>query len=152
VSETKQVLDDALTPLERFAFNAPTILKKLLLFILNHQPLLKKKHMGTIGVTSVGMKGTLPGWIVPLGGTTTILFAISGMQKKPGVHNDQVMIRDYVNITISVDHDIIDGGPLARFMEDFLKLCEQAYGLKEQEKTMNTADVHQQNMTHQSSY
>jgi pyruvate/2-oxoglutarate dehydrogenase complex dihydrolipoamide acyltransferase (E2) component len=105
------------------------ILKKLLFFILNHQPLLKKKHMGTIGVTGVGMKGRFPGWIIPLGGTTTMLFVLSGIESKPGIIKNDIVIRKYLHITLSVDHDLIDGGPLARFLDDFIQLCQDSYGL-----------------------
>ena len=95
--------------------------------------------MGTIGVTAVGMKGKFPGWIVSSGGPPTMLFIISGINKKPGVRNDKVVIRDYLHLTIAFDHDIIDGGPMARFLEDFLYLCEQSYGLIEKEKTTTSS-------------
>ncbi|MBS3749714.1 MAG: 2-oxo acid dehydrogenase subunit E2, partial [Candidatus Thermoplasmatota archaeon] len=92
-------------------------------------------HMGTLGVTAVGMKGSLPGWIIPLGGTTTILFVIGGITKKPGViENDTIAIRDYLHLTIAVDHDLIDGGPLARFLARFLDLCDKGYGIPIQNK------------------
>ncbi len=125
----KQVLGETFTPLERFVFSAPTFIKKLLLWIVKHRPLMKKKHMGVIGVSAVGMKGRFPGWIVPLGGTTTMLFLIGGITKKPGVINDHIAVREYLHVTIAVDHDIIDGGPLARFIDRFTKLCEQGSNL-----------------------
>ena len=87
------------------------------------------------------MKGRFPGWILSSGGPTTMLFIISGINKKPGVQNDEVVIRDYLQLTISVDHDIIDGGPMARFLDDFLLLCEQSHGLKEKEKTTTASTI-----------
>ena len=75
------------------------------------------------------MKGCFPGWIVPLGGTTTMLFVIGGITKKPGVINDQIMVREYLHVTIAVDHDLIDGGPLARFIDRFTTICEQGNNL-----------------------
>jgi pyruvate/2-oxoglutarate dehydrogenase complex dihydrolipoamide acyltransferase (E2) component len=76
------------------------------------------------------MKGNLPGWIIPLGGTTTILLVIGGITKKPGVTEDNsIAIREYLHVTIAVDHDLIDGGPLARFLEQFIDLCEKGYGI-----------------------
>ncbi len=131
----KQVLGDQFSPLERFAFSAPNILKRFLLWVVNHRPLLKKKHMGIIGVTAVGMKGNFPGWIIPLGGTTTMLFVIGGIRKKPGVMNDSICIRDYLHVTIAVDHDLIDGGPLARFVDRFTHLCESGFSLQKQPST-----------------
>ncbi|MBS3802720.1 MAG: 2-oxo acid dehydrogenase subunit E2 [Candidatus Thermoplasmatota archaeon] len=135
VAGSKQVLGSEFTLLEKIAFKSPMILKKLLLFFVQRSPLLKKKHMGTLGVTAVGMKGSLPGWIIPLGGTTTILFVIGGITKKPGViENDTIAIRDYLHLTIAVDHDLIDGGPLARFLARFLDLCDKGYGIPIQNK------------------
>lgn len=132
VDGSKQVLGEEFTLLEKVAFKSPMFLKKLLLFIVQHSPKLKKKHMGTLGVTAVGMKGHFPGWIIPLGGTTTILFVIGGITKKPGViQNDTIAIREYLHLTIAVDHDLIDGGPLARFLERFIDLCKQGYGIPE---------------------
>jgi len=130
VQGSKQVLGTEFTLLEKIAFKSPMFLKKILLFLVQHSPLLKKKHMGTLGVTAVGMKGKFPGWIIPLGGTTTILFVIGGIIKKPGVtENDAITVRDIIHVTVAVDHDLIDGGPLGRFLERFIDLCDQAYGI-----------------------
>lgn len=125
----KQVLGETFTSLERFVFSAPNIIKKLLLWIVKHRPLMKKKHMGVIGVTAIGMKGRFPGWIVPLGGTTTMLFVIGGITKKPGVINNKIAVRDFLHVTIAVDHDLIDGGPLARFIDRLTNLCEHCFAL-----------------------
>jgi len=125
----KQVFGDDFTILEKFAFHAPMIFKKLLLIILRRSPLLKKKHMGTLGITSVGMKGSIPGWIIPMGGTTTMLFVIGSIVKKPAVVNDSITIREILHVTISVDHDLIDGGPLGRFSQRLLELCAEGFSI-----------------------
>ena len=44
----KQVLGESFTPLERFVFSAPNFIKKFLLWIVKHRPLMKKKHMGVL--------------------------------------------------------------------------------------------------------
>jgi pyruvate/2-oxoglutarate dehydrogenase complex dihydrolipoamide acyltransferase (E2) component len=91
---------------------------------------MRKKHIGTIGVTSIGTKGKFPGGVIPLGGTATILFVIGGIQKKPGVINDKIEIREFLNMTITVNHDLIDGGLLTRFEERLNDLIENAFELK----------------------
>ena len=130
-SGNKQVLGDDFTLLEKIAFHSPMFLKKLLIIILRKSPLLKKKHMGTLGVTAVGMKGEIPGWFIPMGGTTTILFVVGSILQKPGVIDENIAIRNYLHLTITVDHDLIDGGPLARFTQRFIELCKQGYGIPE---------------------
>ena len=127
--ENKQLLGSSYSLLERFVFSAPLFLKKLLILIIRNRPLLKKKYMGTLGVTAVGMKGALPGWIIPMGGTTTILMVIGGIIKKPRVINGEIQIRDILHVTITVDHDLIDGGPLARYTDRFLELINQGYSI-----------------------
>jgi pyruvate/2-oxoglutarate dehydrogenase complex dihydrolipoamide acyltransferase (E2) component len=106
-------------------------MKKILLWITRYQGLLKKKHMGTVGVSSIGMKGDIPGWVIPLGGPVASLCIVSGIRKKPGVVNDQVVVRDFLHVTITVDHALVDGGPLARFIHRLTELVESAYGLPE---------------------
>jgi len=131
LGENLQVIGDHFTPLERFAFKAPMILKKLLLVIIRNKGFLKKKHMGTVGVTAIGMKGRFPGWAIPLGGTTSVLFVLGGITKKPGVSNGSISIREYLHLTITCDHDLIDGSPLVRFIDRFTELCEDGYALKD---------------------
>jgi pyruvate/2-oxoglutarate dehydrogenase complex dihydrolipoamide acyltransferase (E2) component len=85
--------------------------------------------MGTLGITAVGMKGSVPGWMIPMGGTTTILMVIGGIMKKPRVIDDKIAIRDILHVTITADHDLIDGGPLARFTDRFIELIEQGFSI-----------------------
>jgi len=129
VNELTQVLGKKLTRLEKFAINAPLFIKKILLWVVRKHGILKKKHMGTVGVTAVGMMGKFPGWLLPLGGVTTILVALGGINKKPGVIDDEIKIREYLSMTITVDHDLIDGAPLARFVSRLTDLIENAFGL-----------------------
>ena len=42
---------------------------------------------------------------------------------------DTIALRDYLSLTISFDHDIIDGAPAARFTERLKDLIESGYGL-----------------------
>ena len=71
VNETTQVLGNFLTKGERFIVNAPMFIKKLAILILRRNGLFKKKHFGTVAVTSIGMKGNFPGWAIPMGSMTT---------------------------------------------------------------------------------
>ena len=130
VDESTQLLGKKLTSLESFAINAPTFLQKFLLWVANRNAILKKKYMGTTGVTAIGMLGKFPGGVIPLGGTASTLFVVGGIIKKPGVVNDKIEIREYLNLTMTTDHDIVDGGPLVRFVERLCYLMENGYELK----------------------
>ena len=45
---------------------------------------------------------------------------------KPGVHDGAIAVREYLNLTISFDHDIVDGAPAARFAKTLVELIEEA--------------------------
>ncbi|MHA2118462.1 MAG: 2-oxo acid dehydrogenase subunit E2, partial [Candidatus Thorarchaeota archaeon] len=87
-------------------------------------PLFVKQHMGTVSVTAVGMFGkgksgwAVPIWIVP------VIFALGGLARKPGVVDDRIEIREFLCVTIKFNHDVIDGGPAARFAARFAELVE----------------------------
>jgi len=129
VDESTQLLGKKLSKFEKFVLNAPTFLKKFLMWLLNDNAKLKKKHFGTTGVTAIGMKGKFPGWVIPLGGVATTLFVVGGITKKPGVVNNKISIREYLHLTVTTDHDLIDGGPLVRFIERLINLMENGFGL-----------------------
>ncbi len=129
VSENTELLGHKITRLENFVLNAPIFIQRFLLWITRRNAILKKKYLGTTGVTSMGMKGYLPGWVIPLGGVASTIFVIGGITKKPGVFDNKISIREYLHLTIGADHDIIDGGPLARFIDRLNNLMEKGYGL-----------------------
>ena len=84
--------------------------------------------MGTVGVSSIGMFGKFPGWAIPLGIPATLI-VVGGLNQKPGVVKGKIEIREYLNLTITVDHDLVDGGPLARFVSLLTELMENGFGL-----------------------
>jgi pyruvate/2-oxoglutarate dehydrogenase complex dihydrolipoamide acyltransferase (E2) component len=71
------------------------------------------------------------GWgigIVPL---HTLALVLGGITRKPGVVGDRIEVREYLALTVSVDHDLVDGAPAARFVESLRALVEGANGLQE---------------------
>lgn len=120
------------------SFNAflslPTILFKPLFWvfswIIRAYPQLQKKYWGTVGISSVGMFGKGAGWGIPPA-TPTLMITLGGIGEKPGVVDGHIVIREYLSITISFDHDIIDGAPAARFTGRLKELIESGYGLND---------------------
>jgi pyruvate/2-oxoglutarate dehydrogenase complex dihydrolipoamide acyltransferase (E2) component len=106
---------------------APNFLQKFVLRRLRRHAFMVKKSMGTVMVTSVGMFGKFPGWAIPIG-IHTLFIVLGGIIKKPVVIDNEIMIRDVLSLAISVDHDIIDGGPLISFIGRLTELVENAYG------------------------
>jgi pyruvate/2-oxoglutarate dehydrogenase complex dihydrolipoamide acyltransferase (E2) component len=93
-------------------------------------PRLQKRYGGTVGLTAVGMFGNGGGWAIPFG-YHTLDVAVGGIAKKPGVVDGSIAIREYLCLTLSFDHDVVDGAPAARFVSRFRDLIESAYGLRE---------------------
>lgn len=115
--------------MERFAL-LPTFVMGLVWWALRHDPHLRKRFGGTVGVTSVGMFGIGAGWgiTIPYGPLTLVL---GGIDDKPGVVDGRIEIREYLYMTISFDHAIIDGAPAARFTQRLKELIENGFGLEE---------------------
>lgn len=107
---------------------APNYLQKIVLKRMQKKPFMVKKNMGTIMVTSVGMFGKFPGWANPIG-IHSLFIVLGGISDKPGIVNNEIKIRKHLNIALSVDHDIIDGAPLIRFIHTLTELVENAHGL-----------------------
>jgi 2-oxoacid dehydrogenase/acyltransferase catalytic subunit len=45
--------------------------------------------------------------------------------------NGQMRVREYLSLTVSFDHNMIDGAPAARFTERLKQLIESGYGLQD---------------------
>ena len=129
VNHSSQVLGKKLTRFEKFVLKAPSFFQRFILWLFRKQGIFKKKYMGTVGVTAIGMKGEFNGWAIPTGGIVSTIISIGGITKKPGIVNNKIEIREYLHVTICVDHDIVDGGPGARFVNTLSKLVKNGYGL-----------------------
>jgi pyruvate/2-oxoglutarate dehydrogenase complex dihydrolipoamide acyltransferase (E2) component len=98
-------------------------------------PHVLKKYGGTAGTAAVGMFEEGGGWVIPIGHPQSLMITVGGIGVKPGVVDGHIAIRDYLSLTISFDHEIIDGAPAARFTKRLNDLIEGGYGLIEQEGT-----------------
>ncbi len=54
-----------------------------------------------------------------------------GIGLRPGGVDGHIALREYLSLTISFDHEIIDGAPAARFTRRLKELIESAHGLGE---------------------
>jgi pyruvate/2-oxoglutarate dehydrogenase complex dihydrolipoamide acyltransferase (E2) component len=133
-NKSTELLGENLIFIERFVLKSPIFLKKLLIMFLRGKGVFKKKYMGVTSVTAIGMKGRFPGTVIPLGGPLSNLFVVGGIVKKPWVVKNKIVPREILNLTLTVDHDLIDGGPLVRFVDRLCELMENAYNLDKIDK------------------
>ena len=92
-------------------------------------PRFQKQSVGTVGITAVGMFGKGAGWGIPPPIPTPLMLTVGGIGEKQVVVDGHIAVREYLCLTISVDHDIVDGAPAARFTERLKELIESGYGL-----------------------
>jgi pyruvate/2-oxoglutarate dehydrogenase complex dihydrolipoamide acyltransferase (E2) component len=102
------------------------ILMRLLLFNNPHRV---KDAMGTVMVTTAGMVGHTQGWIIPFS-MHPLCLALGSLNVQPFVYRGEIQKREILHLTILIDHDVIDGVPAARFVDDLVKKLESGFGLQ----------------------
>lgn len=108
----------------------PPPLRSRLLGSVRRFPDRQKALMGTVGLTSVGMYGTGDGVGLPFL-VHTIDVLVGGMETRPGYGPDgTVGPRRRLSLAVIVDHDIVDGAPLARFLAEFRSDLERGRVLR----------------------
>ena len=109
----------------------PWFIRDIFYWTASKSPRFLKRQAGTVVVSSVGMFGNGGGWGLGPGSIYTTAMTVGGIARKPGVVDERIEIREYLNLTVDIDHDIIDGAPAARFLSQLHDLIESSYGLDE---------------------
>jgi pyruvate/2-oxoglutarate dehydrogenase complex dihydrolipoamide acyltransferase (E2) component len=107
----------------------PSFIRRLIFLIIGKNPHLMKKYSGTVSLTAVGMFGNSGGWGIGLP-SHTLGITIGGIATKPGINENRIEPREYLNVTLDFDHDIVDGAPAARFADHFRELVEKGLVLQ----------------------
>lgn len=106
----------------------PKFIRRQFFHIMDHFPKQMKASGGTVMVSSLNMFGVGTGWGVPMA-SHTLNLTLGGMVKKPALVNGSLENQEYLCITVSIDHDLVDGAPAARFIHSFKKMVEKGEGL-----------------------
>lgn len=93
------------------------------------RPRLLKRYMGTAVITSVGMFGQGGGWALGLLAFHTLGLTVGGIVERPAFVGGQVVPREFLCLSASFNHDVVDGAPAVRFLKRFKELIECAAGL-----------------------
>lgn len=128
LSEKDIVLQNKSNKLEHLYYHFPGFLRRWFWKYLITHPKFAFNKMGNVAFTSLGMVGKANGWFIPIS-VHPICFGIGNIIKKPVVHEDQIVIREILNITVLLDHDIVDGAQMARFISDLTKNMENGLEL-----------------------
>ncbi len=78
------------------------------------------------------MIGKGSSWGIPPA-APTLTITVGGISEKPGIIDEHIANREYLSLTISFDHNLIDVAPAASFAGRLRDLIESGYGLYENE-------------------
>jgi len=113
-----------------FFQHMPAFLRKIGYWRLRSDPFLKKRTMGTVGVTSVGMFGKGGGgWPIPIG-FHSLEIAIGGISQRPRLFESKNELGEFLSMTIMIDEEVSYGAPAARFASRLADLMQTGYGLE----------------------
>lgn len=110
----------------KLATSLPKWCLKILFRYYSTKPFFIKQRFGTTYVTSVSGFSDVSGFAIPYfeGGNRPLAFAIGSTFKKPGVVKSEIKIREYLSLTVCINHDLVDGAPAARFINTLKQRIE----------------------------
>lgn len=128
LSGKEVLLRKKLTRIENIYFSLPGFLRRSLWRIMLKRPRSAYGRMGNVVITSVGMMGTIKGWFLHKS-VHPLSFGIGSVLKKPVVVGDLIKVREILNMTVLCDHDVLDGAPMVKFLNDLTHYIESGKGI-----------------------
>jgi pyruvate/2-oxoglutarate dehydrogenase complex dihydrolipoamide acyltransferase (E2) component len=91
------------------------------------------ERYGTVSITAVGMFGSKnqAAWGLPLVGGATVAVAVGGIVERPCVCDGRLETHEHLCLTVTFNHDIVDGAPAARFLKRFSDLLKNGELLRD---------------------
>ncbi|HKV86261.1 MAG TPA: dihydrolipoamide acetyltransferase family protein, partial [Ktedonobacterales bacterium] len=83
---------------------------------------------GTFSISNLGMYD-IESFTAVINPPESAILAVGGIVPTPVVHESQVVVRDMMKMTLSIDHRALDGASAARFLQDLKRLLEQPLGM-----------------------
>lgn len=103
----------------------PTFLLKTFIRIADKNIRMSKSY-GKVAVTSIGMFSKEAVWFIPHG-SATVLLTVGSIGNKVVEINGEFVTREHLCLTASFDHDIVDGAPASRFMNQLLETIKSGH-------------------------
>ncbi len=110
----------------------PRFARIMYMRLLQLNPEVLIKTAGTTLVSSIGMFGKRGGWGIGFLAYHSVGLLVGGIAETPIAYNGSVALRECLHVTLSFDHDVVDGAPAARFARTFSELVESASVLEEE--------------------
>jgi pyruvate/2-oxoglutarate dehydrogenase complex dihydrolipoamide acyltransferase (E2) component len=80
---------------------------------------------GTVQVTAVGMFAGGGGFAIAPPTLASLVVVIGGLDRRPRAVGDEIVVRDVVDLTVTIDHNVVDGAPATRFGAELRRLMEE---------------------------
>jgi hypothetical protein len=105
----------------------PAWMRHLVERVISKRPRVWKQLFGTTALSAVGMFGAGSCWGLALT-AHTLGVTVGSISTRPAVVEGRVVTREYLSLTVDFDHDIVDGAPAARFVQQLKELIERGDG------------------------
>lgn len=123
LSENDIVINKKTDFWERLYYYMPGFLRRGVWKFMLRNPWIAYRKMGNAVITSVGMMGKINGWFIQKS-VHPVSFGIGSVLKKAVVIENEIKVREILNMTILIDHDVIDGAPMVRLLNELTKTIE----------------------------
>jgi pyruvate/2-oxoglutarate dehydrogenase complex dihydrolipoamide acyltransferase (E2) component len=80
---------------------------------------------GTVQVTAVGMFAGGSGFAIAPPTLASLVVVVGGLDRRPRAVGDEVVVRDVLDLTVTIDHAVVDGAPATRFGAELRRLLEE---------------------------
>ena len=112
----------------RLATRIPSVVR--ITYLLLSRSVRLRQRSGTVSVTAVGMFAQGGGFAIAPLTLMSLQVVVGGVSEQPRVLEHRVEVRTVVDLTVSLDHHIVDGGPATRFGAELRHLIETAGPLR----------------------
>jgi pyruvate/2-oxoglutarate dehydrogenase complex dihydrolipoamide acyltransferase (E2) component len=79
---------------------------------------------GTVQVTAVGMFAAGSGFAIAPPTICSLVVVVGGLSRRPRADGERVVVRDVLDLTVTIDHEVVDGAPATRFGADLRRRME----------------------------
>lgn len=110
----------------RLFLRMPGFLRRLVFRLALCSPRFTKRHTGTMLVTAVGMLGNGAGWGFSAPGIHNLSVVIGGIATRAPVAPTESDPCEFLCLTVSANHEVVDGAPVARFVSSLKEQIEAA--------------------------
>ena len=87
------------------------------------------RQTGTVQVTAVGMFAGGGGFAIAPPTLASLLVVVGGLSKRARVIDERIVVRDVLDLTVTIDHNVVDGAPATRFGAELRSVVESAAAL-----------------------